>query len=248
VEKLLKVQGSANIISSDMSPRFNADGVTITMPKAAIASGAFNRVPVLKGSNQFEGRFITALLFDLGGKQLTDELYALALEEKFGAADAKKVLAQYPPSKYPSLTEALAAVYGDSSYSCPTYSDIRELEKQDIPVYSYEFREPNPPSVIPLPLGPTHVTELAFVFQAPEGRMAAERLNPKQLKLSDQMISYWTNFARNGDPNGESLPRWTRYSTASDNFLGLTSEESGLQDYHAFKVDHHCGFWEALGI
>jgi len=248
VEKLLNAQGSANIISSDMSPRFNADGVTISTPQQAFASGKFNRVPVLKGSNQFEGRFITALLFDLAGKRLNEEIYAQILTEKFGAADAKKILAQYPPSKYPSLSEALAAVYGDSSYSCPTYSDIRHLAESGVPVYSYEFREPNPPSLLPIPLGATHATELAFMLQAPEGRMAATRLNPGQLRLSDQMISYWVNFARNGDPNGESLPQWKPYDSASDNFFSLTTDESGLRDYLEFKADHSCDFWSALGV
>ena len=32
---------------------------------------------------------------------------------------------------------------------------------------------------------------------------------------SEQMMGYWTNFARSGDPNGPGLPSWPRY-TAKD--------------------------------
>ena len=30
-------------------------------------------------------------------------------------------------------------------------------------------------------------------------------------KLSDQMSTYWVNFAATGDPNGRGLPTWQAY-------------------------------------
>ena len=247
VEELTKAQGSANIITSSDSPRFNADGITLPKIDNGIAGlKVVNKVPVLKGSNQFEGRFLAYIMYDIRGKMLTEKLYMKELTNKFGAKKAKVIFSQYPPTKYQTITEALAAVYGDSSYSCPTYWEVRSLPKQGIPVYSYEFREPNPPSVLPLPLGPTHATELSFVLQPSNGRISSDQLNSEQMMLSNKIIAYWVNFARSGNPNGHSQALWKPYNINTDNFFSLSTDNSGLKNFQSFRTDHLCDFWKTI--
>ena len=41
---------------------------------------------------------------------------------------------------------------------------------------------------------------------------------PEDYALSDQMLDYWCNFMRNGDPNGAGLPEWKPCSSA-DGFV-----------------------------
>jgi para-nitrobenzyl esterase len=65
--------------------------------------------------------------------------------------------------------------------------------------------------------GATHGAEMAYVF----GHLDLYDAPPtaRDRALSQTMMSYWTNFARTGDPNGESLPRWPEFDRDTENVL-----------------------------
>jgi para-nitrobenzyl esterase len=224
------------------------DGVTLTSsPNEVITSGKFNKVPVLQGSNLYEGRALAYPNFDFTAPVPTADEYVAQITGRFGAA-ADGVLAQYPASNFSTTREASAAVLGDSSFSCAARALTRNLTAQGISVYAYEFQDPNPPSPIPnVPLGPTHGTEIVYVFQGMASLADVTMLTATQLKLSDQMLLYWTNFAHNGNPNGNGLPQWDTYKDSADSFIRLTSESPGIGMFNSFKDDHHCDFWATLG-
>ena len=55
-------------------------------------------------------------------------------------------------------------------------------------------------------------------------------------KISDTMITYWTNFMKTGDPNGEGLPKWRPY-TKDDNAVMIFEDEIGIGEPE-FNLDH----------
>ena len=41
--------------------------------------------------------------------------------------------------------------------------------------------------------------------------------------MSDLIRTYWTNFAKTGDPNGTNLPKWPAFSESKPQMLDIGS-------------------------
>jgi para-nitrobenzyl esterase len=64
---------------------------------------------------------------------------------------------------------------------------------------------------------------------------------PAQQQLSQQMIRYWGNFVKTGNPNGAGLVSWPHYDAQMNQILSLRPD--GNVVINNFDTDHHCSFW-----
>jgi para-nitrobenzyl esterase len=68
-------------------------------------------------------------------------------------------------------------------------------------------------------VGTPHSGELQYVF----GKRGVKETADPNLKLTEQVQRYWTNFAKTGDPNGSNLPVWPKYDVVRRAYLELTN-------------------------
>ena len=54
--------------------------------------------------------------------------------------------------------------------------------------------------------GAFHSSELWYMFGTLD--KCWRPMEAADYELSDRMVSYWTNFAKTGNPNGDDLPEW----------------------------------------
>ncbi|MFC0625896.1 carboxylesterase family protein [Kribbella deserti] len=86
---------------------------------------------------------------------------------------------------------------------------------------------------VPILTGITRDEHTTFVASSVSLR-GVRQLTKAQVDLSNQMIAYWTNFARGGDPNGESLPSWRKFAEPTDvQALRPAPGQSGPVDFAA---------------
>ena len=89
-----------------------------------------------------------------------------------------------------------------------------------------------------LSLGAYHGSEVQYLFNMT--KLPGPQTQAQQ-QLSGQMIQYWANFVKTGNPNGPGLMAWPRYDASTHRILSLRPEGNVVIDN--FDTDHHCSFW-----
>jgi para-nitrobenzyl esterase len=223
-------------------------------PEAAFASGKFNRVPVITGGNHDEYRLFVAGEHDAEGNPLTTLAeYEQATEARFGSTLGMQLYTSlYPLASYPNAGVALSTSTTDAFFACPERNAVRLLSKF-VRTYAYEFNDeeaylvfdliPSPPyPPITFPLGSAHLTEVPYLFDV---YSTPSNFTTEQKRLSHAMISYWTNFAAQGDPNSAAVPQWSPYDSTTDQFQSLVAPSPTVES--TFDSDHKCSFfWDTL--
>jgi len=240
VENLLAAQ-------NDVDTALVVDGETIPLSfDIAFAQGRFNHVPVMSGTTRDEALWFLALEGFRGGASNNGGRHLAELKTLYGA-DAEKVLIEYPLERFGSSASAIGVSETDLRFACPQLQFDNPISHW-VASFRYAFNDTSAPDYMPyagFPLGASHTFELSYLFPGFHGATGApRRLDARQRRLSDAMITYWARFAASGAPGGGTgLPVWR---AASVRALSLQSPRPTLVE--EAPSQHHCTFWKTLGL
>ncbi len=203
----------------------NADGHVLNdTPINVVRSGDHNSVPLMVGSNRDEMKLFTFFIpgIRLMPRSLLENMIDMDLEK----SERRRLRELYPSRNYNRPADAGIDIITDMSLGCPCYQAAEAYAKHRPDTYYYRFDYDE--HLYPDMLGAAHAMEIPFVFgkvgvekkknddNATSNHLSSGLYTKRQAKkakpLSGLMMSYWTNFAKHGDPNGEGLPQWPAYA------------------------------------
>jgi para-nitrobenzyl esterase len=120
------------------------------------------------------------------------------------------------------------------------------------PIYQFEFDDPAAPvckvgiaePCPPYNMGAVHSSELNYLFPNLSNTAAinAANLDPASQGLANQMVSYWAQFARSGNPNVQGLPAWPLYAGKQTSSVMLL-KPNAVASYNSDQAHQCTAFW-----
>ena len=166
-------------------------------------AGKYNDVSVLIGYNSDEGASFSP------GR--TPEEYISGVKNRYGKF-ADDLIKAYPVGEksVPKTARDLArdTAFGWQTWAWATLQSKTGKSK----VYYYYFdQHPDYPKDSPrYGYGSPHGQEVAYVFNHLDA--SNPQTTKSDLNISEAMATYWTNFAKYENPNGNGMPEWPAFS------------------------------------
>jgi para-nitrobenzyl esterase len=209
VEKIVAARGNG-------AAHFIVDGhVLAAEPYEVFARGAQNDVPLLIGSNADEARPF------LANAPLKAATFAADLRDQFAQALPDRLLSLYTVNTDEDAFVARSEVESALRFGYETWTWARlqsRTGRSNVFLYHFAHSPPYPADSAFARWRAGHGAEMRYVFNhlsEPWQWTAYDKL------LAETIATYWTNFAKQGDPNGKGLPPWPAFKESNQRVMNF---------------------------
>jgi len=211
----------------------------LALPKDSMLQSIQNKkfdttVEMIIGSNLNEGTIFVLPIFPNG---LTKVEYIMYLGNMFGNLSTE-IQTLYPYDMYVDSRGAMVEVIGDYIITCQV--NIFEQALRDVKVQPHSYIFTHVPSYF-TEYGAYHTSEIPYVFNQLIPYSA--NVTQAELDLATQMMTFWTTFAKTGNPNyhDPNLQYWPVFDEREWRLI-LDAQLSVNDNYKREK----CDFWKQV--
>jgi len=185
--------------------------LVVETAESAYKAGRQANVPLIIGNCSAE----------IGGAFVSAASSKEALFSTFGELKGE-AKAAFDPDGNKEFAEVITKFNTDWVWGEPARMTARAFVAKRAPTYVYQFGYVPTAIRQRAPYGAGHGSEVSFVFNTLNARWGAPAVaTPEEKELASIMNTYWTNFAKTGNPNGNGLPVWPLYDTQKEEILDV---------------------------
>merc|ERR1711994_399738 len=232
--------GVDNLVFSPVVDHFCSNPFMPIHPLEAVKSGAYNKIPYMSGTSKEDGALFTMMFWDsletIQEKWDTIGAGILNIMKTRNDIDEETQMIAEITKKYytgddftQENKDSLTAMFGDAIFLAGDQKTVSLMSEGSPPVYNYLLTYKGSNTFTKFfteseeDFGVVHGDDLLYLFKSPIYDEGVE-FTQDDTKMIDLMVTYWSNFAKYGNPTpfkDAGIADWTPVQPNQKNYLDI---------------------------